>query len=96
MLLYLYIYGTNDFVYNLYTSFALNKISRRNFMLTMGTCYQSFKNMLIVKYILSFKDKPNLLKKPPAEYEFIDEDWNIFVKNHFLCIFLNCLIIISI
>ena len=57
-------------------------------MLAMGTCYQSFKNMLIVKYILSFKDKPNLLKKPPVEYEFIhEEDWNIFVKNHFFYVY---------
>ena len=48
----------------------------------MGTCFRSLKNMLIVKYILSFKDKSELLKKPPAEFDFIDEkDWNIFVKN---------------
>ena len=51
-------------------------------MLTMGTCFQSFKNMLTAKYIISFKDKLELLKKPPTEYNFIDEeDWNIFVKN---------------
>ena len=51
-------------------------------MLTMGTCFRSFKNMLTTKYILPFKDKSELLKKPLAEYDFIDdEDWNIFVKN---------------
>ncbi|RVW87691.1 hypothetical protein CK203_057234 [Vitis vinifera] len=39
-------------------------------------------NTLTVKHILPFKDEPELLKKPPAEYHFIDdEDWNIFVKN---------------
>ena len=54
-------------------------------MLTMGTCFRSFKIMLIVKYIIPFKDKFELLKKPPAKYDFIDEeDWNIFVKNHLL------------
>ena len=51
-------------------------------MLTMGTCFLSFKNMLIVKYIFSFKDKSECLKKPPTEYDFIDEeDWNFFVKS---------------
>ena len=38
--------------------------------------------MLTVKHILPFKDELEFLKKPPAEYHFIDdEDWNIFVKN---------------
>ena len=51
-------------------------------MLTLGKCFQSFKNMLTVKHILPFKDKSKVLKKPPTEYNFInDEDWNIFVKN---------------
>ena len=81
-LLYLYIEGTNDFVYNLYTSFTLNKRSRRNYMLTMGTCFRSFKNILTMKYIIHFKEKLVLLKKPTAEYDFINEEyWNIFVKN---------------
>ena len=49
-------------------------------MLTMRTCFQSFKNTLTVKYIISFKDKLDL---PPTEYDIIDEeDWNIFVKKH--------------
>ena len=40
--------------------------------------------MLTVKYIIPFKDKFELLKKPPTEYNFIDEDdWSIFVKNRF-------------
>ena len=51
-------------------------------MLTLGKCFRSFKNTLTVKHILPFKDEPELLKKPLAEYHFIDdEDWNIFVKN---------------
>ena len=38
--------------------------------------------MLIVKYILSFKDQPKLLKKLPIQYIFIkDEDWTMFVKD---------------
>ncbi|RVW72464.1 hypothetical protein CK203_060492 [Vitis vinifera] len=63
-------------------AFTLDKKSRRNCMLTLGKCFRSFKNTLTVKHILPFKDEPELLKKPPAEYHFIDdEDWNIFVKN---------------
>ena len=51
-------------------------------MLTLGKCFRSFKNTLTVKHILPFKDELEFLKKPPAEYHFIDdEDWNIFVKN---------------
>ena len=51
-------------------------------MLTMRNCFWFFKNMLTVKYILHFKDKPEILKKPPSNYDFIDKnDWNIFVKN---------------
>ena len=51
-------------------------------MLTLGKCFRSFKNTLTMKHILPFKDEPKLLKKPPTDYHFIDdEDWNIFVKN---------------
>ena len=51
-------------------------------MLTLGKCFQYFKNMLIVKHMLPFKDETELLEKPPTEYHFIDdENWNIFVKN---------------
>ncbi|RVW24082.1 hypothetical protein CK203_091324 [Vitis vinifera] len=63
-------------------AFTLDKKNRRNCMLTLGKCFRSFNNMLTMKHILPFKDEPKLLKKPPAEYHFIDdEDWNIFVKN---------------
>ncbi|RVW90347.1 hypothetical protein CK203_045741 [Vitis vinifera] len=48
----------------------------------MGKCFRSFKNMLAVKYVIPFKDQPEVLKKPPIEYIFIeDEDWTIFVKE---------------
>ncbi|XP_034697194.1 uncharacterized protein LOC117923048 [Vitis riparia] len=51
-------------------------------MLTMGKCFRSFKNLLTVKYILPFEDQPELLKRPPIQYTFIeDEDWTIFVKD---------------
>ncbi|RVW89704.1 hypothetical protein CK203_047223 [Vitis vinifera] len=64
------------------TAFSLNHKSRRNCMLTMGKCFQSFKNLLTVKYILPFEDQPELLKRPPIQYTFIeDEDWTIFVKD---------------
>ncbi|XP_059590752.1 uncharacterized protein LOC132253206 isoform X4 [Vitis vinifera] len=63
-------------------AFSLNPKSRRNCMLTIGKCFRSFKNMLTVKYILPFKDQPELLKKPPIQYIFIeDEDWKMFVKD---------------
>ncbi|RVW95087.1 hypothetical protein CK203_025580 [Vitis vinifera] len=36
----------------------------------------------IVKYILPFEDQLELLKRPPIQYTFIeDEDWIIFVKD---------------
>ena len=51
-------------------------------MQTIGICSRSFKNMLIVKYVMPFKHQPERLKKPPPEYNFIeDEDWTIFVKE---------------
>ena len=51
-------------------------------MLTIGKCFLSFKSMLTVKYILPFKDHPELLKRPPIKYTFIrDEEWTIFVKD---------------
>ena len=35
-----------------------------------------------MKNIIPFKDELELLKKPPVEYNFIDnEDWNTFVTN---------------
>ncbi|KAL6326223.1 hypothetical protein AAG906_001618 [Vitis piasezkii] len=58
------------------------KDNGRNCMLTMGKCFRSFKNLLTVKYILPFEDQPELLKRPPIQYTFIeDEDWTIFVKD---------------
>ena len=37
---------------------------------------------LTVNHIIPFKDKQEMLKKPPVEYSFIeDEDWNILVKD---------------
>ena len=51
-------------------------------MLTIGKCFRSFKSMLTVKYILPFKDQPELLKRPPIKYTFIwDEEWTMFVKD---------------
>ncbi|KAL6315985.1 hypothetical protein AAG906_014910 [Vitis piasezkii] len=41
-------------------SFTLDSKSRRNCMLTMGKCFQSFKNMLTVKYVIPFKDQPEM------------------------------------
>ena len=50
-------------------------------MQTIGRSFRTFKNPLTVNYIIPFQDKPKMLKKPPVEYSFIeDEDWNIFVK----------------
>ena len=73
---------TNNYVNDLLASFTLDSKSRRNCMLTMGKCFRSFKNMLAVKYVIPFKDQPEVLKKPPVEYIFIeDEDWTIFVKE---------------
>ncbi|RVW20636.1 hypothetical protein CK203_109088 [Vitis vinifera] len=44
--------------------------------------FRSFKSMLTVKYILPFKDQPELLKRPPIKYTFIrDEEWTMFVKD---------------
>ena len=60
----------------------MDKRSRKNLMRTIRRSFQSFKNHLIVKYIIPFKDNPKMLKNPPIEYHFIgDEDWNIFVKD---------------
>ncbi|KAL6348548.1 hypothetical protein AAG906_013168 [Vitis piasezkii] len=44
--------------------------------------WDSIENLLTVKYILHFEDQPELLKRPPIQYTFIeDEDWTIFVKD---------------
>ena len=38
--------------------------------------------MLTVKYVIPFKYQLEVLKKPPIEYIFIeDEDWTIFVND---------------
>ena len=51
-------------------------------MLTMSNCFQLFKNMLTVKFILPFKDQLEVLKKPPIKYSFIeDKAWTVFVKE---------------
>ncbi|KAL6335142.1 hypothetical protein AAG906_027202 [Vitis piasezkii] len=44
--------------------------------------WDCIESMLIVKYILPFKDQPELLKRPPIKYTFIrDEEWTMFVKD---------------
>ncbi|RVW63381.1 hypothetical protein CK203_060588 [Vitis vinifera] len=48
-------------------SFTLESKSRRNCMLTMGKCFQSFKNMLTVKYVIPFKDQPEDFREVQKE-----------------------------
>ncbi|RVW42076.1 hypothetical protein CK203_093330 [Vitis vinifera] len=44
--------------------------------------WDCIESMLTVKYILPFKDQPELLKRPPIKYTFIrDEEWTMFVKD---------------
>ena len=48
----------------------------------MGIRFQTFKYKLTKKYILSFKNDLEKLKKPPPVYLFIQEDhWRWFVKD---------------
>ncbi|RVW89695.1 hypothetical protein CK203_047277 [Vitis vinifera] len=48
-------------------SFTLDSKSKRNCMLMMGKCFQSFKNMLTIKYVIPFKDQPEDFREVKKE-----------------------------
>ncbi|KAA0066037.1 hypothetical protein E6C27_scaffold21G00090 [Cucumis melo var. makuwa] len=52
---------------------------------TAGTTFRQFKHWLTKKYILPFKNEPELLKRPPYMYSYIDQkQWEEFVRSR-LC-----------
>ena len=44
--------------------------------------WREFKSRLTTKYVLPYRDQPELLASPPADYSFIEKaHWDIFVAD---------------
>ncbi|TYK02903.1 transposase [Cucumis melo var. makuwa] len=66
-------------------AFIIDNRSRKRILKTAGTTFRQFKHWLTKKYILPFKNEPELLKRPPYMYSYIDQKhWEEFVKSR-LC-----------
>ncbi|KAL0548993.1 hypothetical protein IC582_013472 [Cucumis melo] len=62
-------------------AFIIDNRSRKSILKTARTAFRQFKHWLTKKYILPFKNKPELLKRPPYMYSYIDQkQWKEF-KN---------------
>lgn len=58
--------------------------------------WREFKSRLSTRYVLPYRDQPELLESPPADYSFIEKPhWDMFVanrlSNEFLVRFSICL-----
>ncbi|TYK15928.1 putative serine/threonine-protein kinase nek2 [Cucumis melo var. makuwa] len=59
--------------------------SRKSILKTAGTAFRQFKHWLTKKYILPFKNEPELLKRPPYKYSYIDQkQWEEFVRSRYV------------
>ncbi|KAL0536778.1 hypothetical protein IC582_025739 [Cucumis melo] len=66
-------------------AFIIDNRSRKSILKTAGTTFRQFKHWLTKKYILPFKNEPELLKRPPYMYSYIDQkQWEEFVRSR-LC-----------
>ncbi|KAE8649268.1 uncharacterized protein LOC105435199 isoform X1 [Cucumis sativus] len=62
--------------------FILDPKSKKSILQNVRICFSGFKLRLTTTYVLSLKDDVENLKRPPAEYSFIDEDhWDEFVAS---------------
>ena len=44
--------------------------------------WREFKSRLTTKYVLPYRDQPELLASPPVDYSFIEKaHWDIFVAD---------------
>lgn len=44
--------------------------------------WREFKSRLTTKYVLPYRDQPEMLKFPPADYTFIEKShWDMFVAD---------------
>ncbi|KAL0546092.1 hypothetical protein IC582_015997 [Cucumis melo] len=67
------------------TAFIINSRSSKSILKTAETTFRQFKHWLTKKYILPFKNEPELLKRPPYMYSYIDQkQWEEFVRSR-LC-----------
>ncbi|KAA0037125.1 putative serine/threonine-protein kinase nek2 [Cucumis melo var. makuwa] len=63
-------------------AFIIDNRSRKSILKTARTAFRQFKHWLTKKYILPFKNKPELLKRPPYMYSYIDQkQWKEFDKR---------------
>jgi hypothetical protein len=62
--------------------FVLDENTRPQVISDIGLKWRTFKTTLTTKYILPFKDNPELLVEPPTKYKFIDKVvWTGFVQS---------------
>ncbi|KAA0054778.1 transposase [Cucumis melo var. makuwa] len=66
-------------------AFIIDSRSRKSILKTAGTTFRQFKHWLTKRYILPFKNEPEILKRPPYMYSYIDQkQWEEFVRSR-LC-----------
>lgn len=63
-------------------AFEIAPESKKLVMKSAGAKWREFKSRLTTAFVLPFIDDLEKLKKPPAEYNFLEKaDWDEFVQS---------------
>ncbi|XP_050370270.1 uncharacterized protein LOC126788239 isoform X2 [Argentina anserina] len=72
----------NDVWKSIEMAFVLAPRHRKMILASASNKWRQFKSELTTKYVMPYKDQPDILKDPPEEYDFIkQQDWEQFVKS---------------
>ena len=72
-------------------AFVLPPSAKKLVLRSAGQKWREFKSRLTTHYILPYRDQPQLLAYPPADFSFIEKShWDIFVAERTSYEFLVC------
>ncbi|KAL5547333.1 hypothetical protein UlMin_007020, partial [Ulmus minor] len=64
----------------IHISYDVDPRDRKLIISSAGAKWRQFKSYLAVEYIIPFKDQPEMLQRPPENYNYISKkDWDTFV-----------------
>ncbi|PRQ34705.1 hypothetical protein RchiOBHm_Chr5g0072061 [Rosa chinensis] len=71
-------------------AFLLRPEHKRMVLISAGRKWREFKSHLTTRYILPYRDNPEMIESRPEDYLFINQrDWEIFVKDRLSDTFLE-------
>ena len=72
-------------------AFVVPSEARKMVLASAAQKWREFKSKLTTHYIIPYKDEPEKLEYPPADYNFIEKGhWEIFVADRLSSEFMVC------